>query len=73
MKYYTLYSVFGRDFLVFYGVVYALPYVLKNLELSRRNAFLLHSMYISCVLLLSRLDLLVFYNVLGGPAYLRIC
>ena len=51
---------------------YALPYVLKKLALSRRNVFVLRSMRISCVLLLSRLDLLVFYSVLGGRAYLRI-
>ena len=47
-------------------------YVLKKLALSRRNVFVLRSMRISCVLLLSRLDLLVFYSVLGGRAYFRI-
>ena len=46
--------------------------VLKNLACSRRNAFLLRSVCISCVLLLPRLDLLLFYSVLGGRPYLRI-
>ena len=46
--------------------------VLKNLARSRRNTFLLRSVCISCVLLLPRPDLLVFYSVLGGRAYLRI-
>ena len=46
--------------------------VLKNLARSRRNAFLLRSMCISRVLLLPRLDLLVFNSVLGGRAYLLI-
>ena len=46
--------------------------VLKNLTRSRRNAFLLRCVCISCVFLLPRLDLLVFYSVLGGRAYLRI-
>ena len=45
--------------------------VLKTLARSRRNAFLLRSVCISCVLLLPRLDLHIFYSVLGGRAYLH--
>ena len=71
-KYYLFYYVFWHDSMVFYSVFSALPYVLKKFALSRRNVFVLRSMRISCVLLLSRLDLLVFYCVLGGRAYLRI-
>ena len=59
---YSCFTVFSRH----------LWFLVKNLALSHRHAFLRRPMCISCVLLLTRLDLLVFYCVLEGRAYLRI-
>ena len=59
---YSCFTVFSRH----------VWFLVKNLALSHRHAFLRRPMCISCVLLLPRLDLLVFYSVLEGRAYLRI-
>ena len=60
--YYWCFTVFLRH----------LWFLVKNFALSHRHAFLRRPMCISCVLLLPRLDLLVFYSILEGRVHLRV-